>query len=1086
MDTLAVLSGNQDIYTEMKKDMNERLADHQKYIDESIKEYAEGHADSVVSLTDLSGINDVFRESVKLSKGEDAVKDMEDVLASSGGRIQVMFIENNNRLSVFDGKIVWGHAGTYVTVFALESEKDTEKGRRKIVARIFHEIWARSRRAKDLYDAEIKKKNPKTAKEVKEAAEISRRKYEKEVNQVVSEIKEFGYISSPNLQEVFSNLRFENKIDFINRDFAMPGEKVAEPLKPDFVMAISPEKDFKTSDMNYDSYSHSKFISKHGEYFVYGGKCWSVVSGKPVSLPFKGEIFDSKFSPKDEYLAVGYNEDTNTGEIIDVKLSEALKIDGLAENVKSFSSFSYSGKFIAASLPERTVQIINIDERQVVKTISYNGIIRIDFSRHDKYAAVKLGKAFEYKYILFDMKTKEEITLSDLHGAKIQGITVSPDEKYAELYSSREMEFIYEFKTKKTYNLPPDIKSQSFISIPDSLFILYRNGDAGVYNFKKKTFKLVTSNVYRFQDILLGDTIFISYDDTKIKSNENSSALYYPKTGRMVLLNTKNAVVDDNFARGGRHFIIRSTTNKTDNLVYNTDTGRLISVRLNKYDDKPFFSADGNTLVVFSPTDVKLYDLAKPDYIKLDGEWDPVGVLKERYGLETPMTAKEIAEICKRHETTVAPELRMLREMGLLVKSRDERKNNPYLYSLNPILQKAIDEGNIDIRVKKAIAGTILKRYALYIPKTIGELVKNRGKNITTVRREISLLLRLTLLSKSGRGDKSDPCKYRLHPELEMVRTNAIEPNILLKTVEPDKNKTKGKVTELLESLHEQNSAQTAVSLMQNLDSSASFVKGAIKLLKTLNLIKEANTDRLKGAFSYELSSILKGFTDKQMQAICGMKDINGRVQSTDRGRINAEIIKKINAVIHDENVRLAPIVPSKKVLWHVFAYDLMSYQEQFSGFGTQINKMSEDKNGTEKIKILNKEEKLEDVLKNLAKDSNNIVHVMIKNGTSLEDIPKKIKIAIFGGEVGDCSQIIGMMAVSRALAIEDISVRNEELCRLYKLLTGESFVGQLPKTTDPKKLANAITFHLPAILVVGVNELPILRENTIFYLKHA
>ena len=121
-----------------------------------------------------------------------------------------------------------------------------------------------------------------------------------------------------------------------------------------------------------------------------------------------------------------------------------------------------------------------------------------------------------------------------------------------------------------------------------------------------------------------------------------------------------------------------------------------------------------------------------------------------------------------------------------------------------------------------------------------------------------------------------------------------------------------------------------------------------------------------------------------------------------------------------------------------------------------------------------------------IAKDSNNTVHVMINDKKSLKNIPEKIKIAIFNGEIGDCSQIIGMMAVSRALAIEKISERNHELCRLHILLTGEEFEGQLTKTTDPKILAEAITFDLPAILVVGVDELPILRENTIFYLKHA
>jgi len=77
-------------------------------------------------------------------------------------------------------------------------------------------------------------------------------------------------------------------------------------------------------------------------------------------------------------------------------------------------------------------------------------------------------------------------------------------------------------------------------------------------------------------------------------------------------------------------------------------------------------------------------------------------------------------------------------------------------------------------------------------------------------------------------------------------------------------------------------------------------------------------------------------------------------------------------------------------------------------------------------------------------------------------------------------------MAVSRALAIEDIAERNKALCRLYKLLTGEEFKGTLPETRDPKELARAIVFNLPEIMVLNYEELIELNEMKIFYLKNA
>jgi len=260
VDTLATLTGNQDIYSEMKEMMNTRLTEHQDYIDETIKHYAEEHLGDVKSLEELPKIKKEFSESIILSEGE--IITLGKVLRESGGRIQVMFVESKAELPVFEGKAVWGHAGTYVTVFALYSEKDTEAGIKKIVARIYHEIWARSKRAKDLYNEEIRKTQPKTPEEVKKAANISREKYEKEVNLVVREIEEFGYITSPRFQEIFGNLMFEDKIDFMNRDFTYPGE-VDKFLKPDFVMQLPPEN-FDASYMEYFYYAHEKFISKYG------------------------------------------------------------------------------------------------------------------------------------------------------------------------------------------------------------------------------------------------------------------------------------------------------------------------------------------------------------------------------------------------------------------------------------------------------------------------------------------------------------------------------------------------------------------------------------------------------------------------------------------------------------------------------------------------------------------------------------------------------------------------------------------------------------------------------------------------------
>ena len=63
-----------------------------------------------------------------------------NVLKQTGGKIQVIFVDSEDKLPLFNGKRVWGHAGKYITVFALKNESETKEARRKIIARVLHEI----------------------------------------------------------------------------------------------------------------------------------------------------------------------------------------------------------------------------------------------------------------------------------------------------------------------------------------------------------------------------------------------------------------------------------------------------------------------------------------------------------------------------------------------------------------------------------------------------------------------------------------------------------------------------------------------------------------------------------------------------------------------------------------------------------------------------------------------------------------------------------------------------------------------------------------------------------------------------------
>ena len=92
---------------------------------------------------------------------------------------------------------------------------------------------------------------------------------------------------------------------------------------------------------------------------------------------------------------------------------------------------------------------------------------------------------------------------------------------------------------------------------------------------------------------------------------------------------------------------------------------------------------------------------------------------------------------------------------------------------------------------------------------------------------------------------------------------------------------------------------------------------------------------------------------------------------------------------------------------------------------------------------LLNKNEKLEDVLEELSKNPNNIIHIISNDAAKLENLPltedKNTKAVIFKGALGNYRQLEGMLAVSRILTIDDIERRKTELLYFYKILTGKT-----------------------------------------------
>ena|GEM_PF-5195303 len=277
---------------------------------------------------------------------------------------------------------------------------------------------------------------------------------------------------------------------------------------------------------------------------------------------------------------------------------------------------------------------------------------------------------------------------------------------------------------------------------------------------------------------------------------------------------------------------------------------------------------------------------------------------------------------------------------------------------------------------------------------------------------------------------------------------------------------------------------------------SETTVRMELKMLDTLGLLVKAGKGVKGDPYKYRLAPTIGGLTFEQIERICEVRiDLNGKnVRILDRYEIPSDMIphvqtrifEAIQGIIHEENMDLTPAIPERKILWHIVANELIPDLQQNMGLVTNINQMSRRTDSREKIRIVYEGENLEDVVRKLIQDPKNIVHVILNNETQVDRMPENVKMAVFKGELGNYTQLEGMLAVSRVLDIEDRELRNSKLRYLYKMLTGVAFHGEIPDTDDPKELAMAIIFTLPKATILDHQELQDLNSNLIRLLQSA
>lgn len=188
----------------------------------------------------------------------------------------------------------------------------------------------------------------------------------------------------------------------------------------------------------------------------------------------------------------------------------------------------------------------------------------------------------------------------------------------------------------------------------------------------------------------------------------------------------------------------------------------------------------------------------------------------------------------------------------------------------------------------------------------------------------------------------------------------------------------------------------------------------------------------------------------------------------------------------------LLPPVEAGKTLWHVIPVSLIpqspdyNQQTRFIAFVNELNRLYP--NSGEKIKVVTDRQSVEDIVKSLASDPDNIVDVALDSEGTVDKLPDGVKALVFkpkDGKLGDFRQLEGILAALRALHIKDPAQMREKLARIYRLLTGEA-AQNIPEIADPREFAKKFIFILPPIEIRNKEELRRLNENLLELIKSA
>jgi thiamine kinase-like enzyme len=191
----------------------------------------------------------------------------------------------------------------------------------------------------------------------------------------------------------------------------------------------------------------------------------------------------------------------------------------------------------------------------------------------------------------------------------------------------------------------------------------------------------------------------------------------------------------------------------------------------------------------------------------------------------------------------------------------------------------------------------------------------------------------------------------------------------------------------------------------------------------------------------------------------------------------------------HNINMSVIPPLAGERRLVHVISTDLLPVSAGRFRLVREIEKMQNAIGDLSERIVFCSPKNLERKIRELKKDGKTVVNVALASVKDLSNLPSGVRALVFEGEKGkenDFKQIEVVIAALRALHQGDI----ESLINIHNLLSEEAFDGDekllMEYLEDPRKLAEWLTIKLGPITIVNEDELKVLYERTLLFIRAA